>query len=280
MQSQEAQSGKKVITAYGKTLVGMSPIWLMGEALTGRKVGSQFRRGKGDLVAAAEELRGILTDSAKDILVVVDDKLRTQKDETVKTAEVLRSAGEDVIVVVTSSLLESKSQFEKNAPGLKHTVLKNSKDVVIILDKAIKHPIVVTGVTKFAKSKGIPRPEAILTLAALGIGKLVKIVEAAEADAKRELEILEEEARRAALAADRATTPGGGDSEIVVVDATEFEKNAPREETKAAEEIGKNAADPAPGQPSTSGESSMPGGLPDKGKGKAKEKKDDGCVMM
>ncbi len=181
-----------------------------------------------------------------------------------------------MIVVVTSSLLGSKDQFEKNAPALKYTVLKNSKDVVVILDKAIKHPIVITGVTKFAKAQGIPRPEAILTLAALGIGKLVKVCEAAEADAKLELERFEEDTRRAAEASDRATTPGGGDSDIVVIDATEFERNAPKEETKAAADIGKNAADPVP----SSGEPSMPGGIPDKGKGKAKEKKDDGCVAM
>lgn len=36
LQSAEGQAGKRALKAYGKTIVGMSPIWLMGEALTGR----------------------------------------------------------------------------------------------------------------------------------------------------------------------------------------------------------------------------------------------------
>jgi hypothetical protein len=36
LSSQEAQSGKRMLAAAGKTLVGAHPIWLMGEALTGR----------------------------------------------------------------------------------------------------------------------------------------------------------------------------------------------------------------------------------------------------
>lgn len=87
LQSQEGQAGKRALKAYGRTIVGMSPIWLMGEALTGRvcyvlgarslsfamadfesllhqKVGTQFRKGTSGLVAAAEELLDIVGDSA------------------------------------------------------------------------------------------------------------------------------------------------------------------------------------------------------------------------
>ncbi|PVF95117.1 hypothetical protein CPB86DRAFT_828172 [Serendipita vermifera] len=276
--SQEAQSGRKMLGAVGKTVVGAHPIWLMGEALTGRKVGSQFKKGSGEVVVAAEELRGILTDSAKDVLVIVDQKMKTQKEEATKTADVLRSAGADAIVVVTSSLLESKSQFQKNAPGLKHTVLKNSKDVVVILDKACKQPIVVTGVTKYAKAHGIPRAEAIMTVTALCVGKLVKILEQAEAEAKEELDRLEAEAKKEAAEAEGAASTSAGKApatdDIVVIDVDAFERTNSKEENKEAEKLGKLVSE-TPGN--------VPGGLPeaststDKGKGK---KKDDGCIIM
>lgn len=41
MQAKEGESGKNMLKAYGRTIVGMSPIWLMGEAITG-KVGALF----------------------------------------------------------------------------------------------------------------------------------------------------------------------------------------------------------------------------------------------
>jgi len=272
-----------MLKAYGRTIVGMSPIWLMGEAITGKKVGSQFRKGTSELVSAAEELRGILSDSTKDVLVVVDDKLRTGKTETTKTADILRSAGEDAIVVVTSSILNSRSQFEANAPQLKHTVLKHSKDCVIIMDKAIKHPIVITGVTKFAKSKGIPRPEAILTIAALGVGKLVKILDEAETEARGELERFEADMKQKATLAERE------DGDLVHVDAGEFEKTVPREDSRVADQIG-HAAAPPPGYDAAGASTStapagapadpaMPGALPASKKDKTKKEK-DGCIAM
>jgi hypothetical protein len=190
---------------------------------------------------------------------------------------------EDAIVVVTSSLINSRSQFEANAPQLKHTMLKHSKDVVIIVDKAIKHPIVITGVTKFAKSKGIPRPEAILTIAALGVGKLIKVLDEAEGEARVELEKFEAELKQKALKADQ-------EGDLVVVDAGEFEKTVPREDSKKADEIG-HAAAPPPGTsaaastsaaaagtaPSTS-EPTVPGSMPASKKDKAKKK--DDCIIM
>lgn len=226
----------------------------------------------------------------------MDTKLKAQKEETAKTADIIRSAGQDAIVVVTSSLLESKAQFEKNAPGLKHTVLKNSKDVVIIMDKAIKNPIVVTGVTKFAKSHGIPRPEAILTLAALGVGKLAKILAEAEGEAKKELEKFEAEAREASKHIE--SDLGFGD--VVVVDADDFEKASPRDQVNSAKEVGKAAQDNANPAASTSGyasastsgnraaapaakgsEPTVPGALLAKdGKDKTKTEKDGGCIIM
>lgn len=43
LQSQQAQAGTRVLKAAGRTIVGAHPIWLMGEALTGRVSG----RGRG-----------------------------------------------------------------------------------------------------------------------------------------------------------------------------------------------------------------------------------------
>jgi hypothetical protein len=172
-------------------------------------------------------------------------------------------------VVVTSSLLESKAQFEKNAPGLKHTVLKNSKDVVIILDKAVKHPIVITGVTKFAKAKAI---------AALGLGKLVKILDEAEIEAREELAKFEAEAAAANRAHQAAgTTADAAEDDLIVIDAGDFEKTAPSAEVKKADEIGRAAAPP----PTTAVGSSAPGAFPStSAAGNDKKKKDDGCIIM
>ncbi|KAG8805696.1 hypothetical protein FRC18_006536 [Serendipita sp. 400] len=283
LQSKEAASGKRMITAAGKTVIGAHPIFLMGEAITGRKVGSQFRKGKSELGAAAEELLGILGDSAKDVLVIVDEKLQAQKEETTKTADVLRSAGTDAIVVVTTSLIESKTQFEKNAPGLKYAVLKNSKDVVVIVDKAIKHPIVVTGVTKYAKANGVPRPEAVMTIAALCVGKLVKVLEKAEGEALAELERLNLESQQAEARAQQLVGEHGGESssgsagDVVVIDASDFEKTTSKEDTKAAKEVGRTAAH-APGAEANTATTTKES-ADRKGKGK-ENKEDGGCVIM
>ncbi|KIM27137.1 hypothetical protein M408DRAFT_9517 [Serendipita vermifera MAFF 305830] len=274
IQSKEGQSSKNLIKGYGRTM----------------KVGSQFKKGTSEMLSAAEELRDILGVSAKDVLVVVDQKLRTGKDETTKTADILRSAGEDAIVVVTTSLLNSRAQFEANAPQLKHTVLKNSKDCVVIVDKAIKNPVVITGVTKFAKAQGIPRPEAILTVAAWGVGKLIKILDEAEGEARVELEKFEAEVRQRQLEVEHES------GDVVVIDASEFEKHLPKEEARVAKEIGHAAAPPSEGgapagvatgappvaSPSEApAEPAVPGALPDKkGKGKEKKEKDDGCIIM
>ena len=65
----------------------------MGEAITGKKVGTQFQKGTRDLVAAAQEIRNLASTSGKDIVVIIDEKIRESKEQTGKTAEVLRAAG-------------------------------------------------------------------------------------------------------------------------------------------------------------------------------------------
>lgn len=130
--------------------------------------------------------------------------------------------------------------------------------------------------TKFAKSKGIPRPEAILTVAALGLGKLVKVLDAAEAEAKEELAKLEAEAN-AAHQIHAGTSRDAEEQDLIVIDASDFENTISKADVKKADEIGKAAAPPpasdtpaAPGAfPSTSNTTQ------DK-----KKKKDDGCIII
>lgn len=66
----------------------------MGEALTpGMKIGTQFKKGKANLMGAAEEIRIAVSTSGRDIVVIIDEKLIAGKIDTGKTAEVLKAAG-------------------------------------------------------------------------------------------------------------------------------------------------------------------------------------------
>ena len=88
------QTAKRFVSAYAETWVGMSPLWLMGEAITpGKKVGTRFMKGKSKLFESAEEVRTVLSTSGKDIVVIVDEKIRESRGETAKAAEVLKAAG-------------------------------------------------------------------------------------------------------------------------------------------------------------------------------------------
>lgn len=67
---------------------------LMGEALTPRaKIGTQFKKGKTNLLEAAEEIRGAVSTSSQDIVVIVNGKLKAGEIDTGKMAEVLKAAG-------------------------------------------------------------------------------------------------------------------------------------------------------------------------------------------
>ena len=100
-----AASAPRLIRADAKTWVGMSPLWLMGEAiLPGQKVGSQFSKGASELAVAAQELRQTLALAASDVLVVIDSQLKSGKEESAKTAELLKAAGGNAVVVVSTSL--------------------------------------------------------------------------------------------------------------------------------------------------------------------------------
>lgn len=130
MESKEVQSGTKFFSAYAKAWIGMSPIWLMGEAVTGRvsfflvcllcELIIRFGLESWRTVQEGYERdgcccwgtqrnpfwlcvchfdRGYINFGvnelycSKDVIVIVDETLRKHKEETTKTAEVLMAAG-------------------------------------------------------------------------------------------------------------------------------------------------------------------------------------------
>ena len=252
----------------------------------------------------------------KDILVVVDKHLQEKKGATkgatVKTAELLKAAGcvgvqlhsrkdllipilvrsTDAIVVVTTSLVDAQAQIERSSPQLKASLLTHSKDVVIVIDKSLKNPLVITGVTKFAKSQGVPHPEALLRVASLALNKLLVIIHEEEGKAKEEVEKIKsaEEAKLRSAAA-------GSDAVIVEYDAEELQRTATEEAQEEAGKIGKIAEgaqqptvqlpkvqqpkgqEPKGQEPNAQDQQEQPEASTSKGKGKEKEK-DDKCIIM
>lgn len=88
------KTARHFFSAYAQTWIGLSPIWLMGEALTpGAKVGTKFKEGRSKLVAAAQEVSKVVSSSGQDIVVIIDKKLGEGKGETSKAAEVIKAAG-------------------------------------------------------------------------------------------------------------------------------------------------------------------------------------------
>jgi hypothetical protein len=64
---------------------------------------------------------------------------------------------ENAILVVTSSLEKMQGILKdtSSGPQIKKAIAENGRDVIVVVDKALKHPLVITGVSKFAKSKGV-----------------------------------------------------------------------------------------------------------------------------
>ncbi|KIJ54344.1 hypothetical protein M422DRAFT_241592 [Sphaerobolus stellatus SS14] len=219
---QHKDTAKRFFSAYAQTWVG-----LMGEALTpGTKVGTQFRKGKDNLFNVGEEIRAVVSTSSQDIVIIIDEKLKSGKVDTIKTAEVLKAAGENAILVVSSSLEKAQGQLkELNAqfgPSIRKSVSQNGRDVIVVLDKTLKNPIVITGVSKFAQSKGIPHADALLRLASLGLAKILNALPEVHLE--------------------------GAETIVEEIDAAELERTSSREDNENAAKIGregdKNASEP------------------------------------
>jgi len=223
----------------------------------------------------AEELRAGIATSTKDILVVVDRHLQEKKGETIKTAELLKAAGADAIVVVSTSLVDVQAQIERSSPHLKASLLTHSKDVVIVVDKALKHPLVITGITKFAKTQGIAHPEALLRVASLALNKVLVIIKEEEGKAKEEVERIKSEEDGKLRSAD---VESESDAVIVEFDAEELQDTATTEAVSEANEVGK-IAEGAQGPKDQQPKDQQPEASISKGKGNAKDK-DDKCIIM
>ncbi|EJC98237.1 uncharacterized protein FOMMEDRAFT_171174 [Fomitiporia mediterranea MF3/22] len=268
------RTAHRFFSAYAQTWVGMSPLWLMGEAiLPGHKVGTQFNKGRKNLFGVAEEVRQVVTTSGKDVVVIIDEKLFGRgeggKQVTERTAEVIKAAGENALLVVTTSLDKLSTQFTStkskassqtqkfdlrelaNDPKLKQSLRQHSRDALVLLDNALKHPVVVTGVSRFARSRGIPHADALLRLASLGLGRILRAMpEEVQQEVSEHVE-----------------------AKIEEIDAEELERTSTQEERVEAENIGKTAEKAA--VPKVEG--SPPG---DKDDPYATMKKKNECIIM
>lgn len=97
----------------------------------------------------------------------------------------------------------------------------------------------VSGIAKFARSKGIPYSEALLQVASMGLNK---ILDALPEEVENEVEetILDEAQRRRRQEQQQASTGRGGVREM---DAAELERQSTPEATAEAKRAGKLGAD-------------------------------------
>lgn len=94
-----------------------------------------------------------------------------------------------------------------------YTVSSNGRDVIIVLDKALKHPVVITGVSKFGKSQGISHADALLRLGSLALGKILNALPETHLE--------------------------GTEAVVEEIDAAELERTSSREDQESAAEVGR-----------------------------------------
>lgn len=94
---------------------------------------------------------------------------------------------------------------------------KHSRDALVLLDNTLKNPVVVTGVSGFARSRGIPHADALLRLASLGLGRILRTLPE---------EMQEEVSERL-------------EAHIEEIDAEELERRSTQEERIEADSISK-----------------------------------------
>jgi hypothetical protein len=259
----------------------------MGEAiLPGAKVGGTFKGGRNKLFSMASELRDELMTSSEDVVVILDrhfhlglsdkgaaakpadgananvsntkpttDTLKNTFDEQARrAAEVIRAAGQNAIVAVSTSLTGAQDQVKGSSPEIKKVISKHGRDVVVLVDKALKNPVVITGVSRFARSKGIPYSEALLRLASMGLSRIL-------ASLPEDLEH-EVEGEILADAADKKKHEVPGKRwKVEELDAEELERTSTPEARDEANDAGKLG-----GNPKVEGDH-------------VQQKKDSGCII-
>jgi hypothetical protein len=106
----------------------------------------------------AEVLGKLISTSASDVVVIVDKQFKSSSPQTSKAAAVITEAKENALVVVTSSVEHARAQLEKNAPGIKKAMLKNGRQAIVVVDKSLKNPLVISGVDKVCVERVSSRP--------------------------------------------------------------------------------------------------------------------------
>ncbi|KLO13689.1 hypothetical protein SCHPADRAFT_889800 [Schizopora paradoxa] len=218
--SQFNRGRKELVDVIGELSGGRDVVVVVDEKI--RALGRGFGKGKeGD--ADAEGEKGGAREIAE------------------RTAEVVRAAGENALLVVTSSLSSlqsslssSSSSSDRQTPSdgnginLEPTLaalkehISQAKDSVdtraalLLLDRSLKHPVLVAGVREFAQTRGIPHADAVLRLASLGVSRLLRkfpeteaaataVGEAAQRNEEVRIEeVTAEELERSASPAERA----------------------------------------------------------------------------
>ena len=125
---------------------------------------------------------------------------------------------------MTSSIEKIQNELkDKNlGPEVKKAMNKHGRDAILVMDKALKHPLVVTGVREFAQSRGIPHADALLRLGSLALSKIIR---ALPEEAQEEL---------------------ASDLQIEELNAAELERTSSVDETEEAEKVTSESSGPVP----------------------------------
>jgi len=178
------------------------------------------------------------TPSKNDTLKNTGDALRNVWDEqSRRAAEVIRAAGQTAIVAVSTSLVGAQDQVKGSSPEIKKVISKHGRDVVILVDKALKNPVVITGVSRFARSRGIPYSEGLLRLASMGLSRILASM---PEDVREEVE---SEIAQDAANAQHHEVPGKR-WKVEEMDAEELERNSTPEARDEAASAGKLGGNP------------------------------------
>lgn len=138
---------------------------------------------------------------------------------------------------MSTSLTGAQDQVKGSSPEIKKVISKHGRDVVVLVDKALKNPVVITGVSRFARSRGIPYSEGLLRLASMGLSKiLASLPEGLEEEVEGEI---------LADAADKKKHEVPGQRwKVEELDAEELERTSTPEAVNEANNAGKLGGNP------------------------------------